>query len=37
MLVSHRLLFHFAKLFYMRLVLGECRRALVLYRLYLAC
>jgi hypothetical protein len=28
-------MFHFANLFYMRLVSGECRLALVLYRLYL--
>jgi len=29
-------MFHFANLFYMRLVSGECRLAFVLYRLYLA-
>jgi hypothetical protein len=29
-------MFHLANLFYMHLVSGECRPALVLYRLYLA-
>jgi hypothetical protein len=33
MLVSHRSVFHFANLFYMHLVSGECRPARVLYRL----